>query len=231
MFTLGLVAVRHLERHPCAGGVPHPAGLRRRDDGAGRAAHAGAHLRQVRAGPRHELRRHSRPDRPDARARRRRAHRRLLALARDLLRQHSDRPARACTWSTAICPTIASEHTHPLDVVGLHPVRLRHRAAVLRARGLRRAHAERPRDARAAGALASRCSPATGCTRRALRIRCCGSACFASAPSAPRWAAASSRGLGIGGMPFLFPLLYQVGLGLHADPVRPADHAAGASPR
>ena len=46
--------------HPPAGRLPHPAGLRRRDDGAGRPAHAGAHLRQVRAVARHELRRHSR---------------------------------------------------------------------------------------------------------------------------------------------------------------------------
>ena len=34
--------------------------------------------------------------------------------------------------------------------------------------------------------------------------------------------------LGIGGVPFLLPLLYQVGLGIHADSVRAADHAAGA---
>ena len=34
--------------------------------------------------------------------------------------------------------------------------------------------------------------------------------------------------LGIGGVPFLLPLLYQVGLGFTADSVRAADHAAGA---
>ena len=33
--------------------------------------------------------------------------------------------------------------------------------------------------------------------------------------------------LGIGGMPFLFPLLYQVGLGIHSDSIRPADDAPG----
>ena len=34
--------------------------------------------------------------------------------------------------------------------------------------------------------------------------------------------------LGIGGIPFLLPLLYQVGLGLLTDPIRTAHHAAGA---
>jgi hypothetical protein len=33
--------------------------------------------------------------------------------------------------------------------------------------------------------------------------------------------------LGIGGIPFLFPLLYQVGLGLDSDSIRSADDAAG----
>ena len=45
--------------------------------------------------PRDELRRHSRPHRTDARPDRRRPHRRLLPLARDFLRQRSDRPRSA----------------------------------------------------------------------------------------------------------------------------------------
>ena len=55
-----VLSLRHLERHPSARRLPHPAGLRRSHDGAGRPAHPGAHLRQIRAHPRHELRRHSR---------------------------------------------------------------------------------------------------------------------------------------------------------------------------
>ena len=56
----GIVSLRHIEQHPCAGRVPHSAGLRRSDDGARRPAHPGADVRQIRTGSRHELRRHSR---------------------------------------------------------------------------------------------------------------------------------------------------------------------------
>ena len=62
-----VVSLRHIERHPCAGRVPHPAGLRRSDDGAGGPAHHGADVRQIRTHPRHELRRHPRSDWSDAR--------------------------------------------------------------------------------------------------------------------------------------------------------------------
>ena len=95
LFTLGsflcgissnihlLVACRILQG--CGGAMMVPVG----------PAHAGAHVRQIRAGPRHELRRHPGPDRPDAGADRRRPDRRLPPLARHLLRQHPDRPRRA----------------------------------------------------------------------------------------------------------------------------------------
>ena len=66
-----LAPVRPGARHPPAGGVPHPAGLRRGDDGAGRTADAGARVRQIAAGARDELRRHPEPRRADARTRRR----------------------------------------------------------------------------------------------------------------------------------------------------------------
>ena len=48
------------------------------------------------------------------------------------------------------------------------------------------------------------------------RRRCWSSGCCASAPFASRCSAALSRGIGIGGMPFLLPLLYQVGMGFPA---------------
>ena len=48
----GLAAVRPGDQHRHAGRLPHPAGHGRRHDGAGRAHDHGAHLRQVRAGPR-----------------------------------------------------------------------------------------------------------------------------------------------------------------------------------
>ena len=60
LFTLGIVSLRHIEQHPSAGRVPHPAGLRRSHDGAGGPAHPGADVCQIRTHPRHELRRHSR---------------------------------------------------------------------------------------------------------------------------------------------------------------------------
>ena len=94
-------------------------GVRRRDDGAGRAAHAGAHVPEIRAGARHELRRDPRARRPDARAARRRPHRRLPALARHLLRQPADRPRGPATSCTATCRTTASTSPPPLDVAGL----------------------------------------------------------------------------------------------------------------
>ena len=41
----GVVPVRYCRQHPHAGGRPHPAGLRRRHDGAGRPPDPGAHVR------------------------------------------------------------------------------------------------------------------------------------------------------------------------------------------
>ena len=115
----GLLSLRHIERHSSAGRLPHPARLRRSHDGAGGPAHPGAHVCQIRAGPRHELRRHSGAGRPDAGTDRRRPDRRLLSLAVHLLRESSDRPGRACSWSICICRTIAKSDTQPLDIVGL----------------------------------------------------------------------------------------------------------------
>ena len=78
-----------------------------------------------------------------------------------------------CTWSTAICPTTATESDAAARRRRAGALRLRRRAALVRARGVRRAHAERPRDPGPARASARRSSPATGCMRRAPRIPCC----------------------------------------------------------
>ena len=48
-------SVRNIKRHPFAGRLPHPARLRWRDDGAGRPAHLGANICQVRSAAYHEF--------------------------------------------------------------------------------------------------------------------------------------------------------------------------------
>ena len=63
----GIISLRHIEQHSSAGRLPHPAGLRRSHDGAGRPAHPGAHVCQIRTDPRHEFCRHSRFGWPHAR--------------------------------------------------------------------------------------------------------------------------------------------------------------------
>ena len=174
VFTLGSFLVRRLDQYPRAGGVPHPAGLRRRHDAARGPAHHGAHLRQIRAHPRHELRRHSRARRPDARAAARRIDHRLFSLERDFLRQHPDRPVRPGPGAQALAELRRrQELSAGLRRAGA--VRLGHLAAVLRARGIRRAHAERPRDRRRCWRSRRRCSRPTACIRCARRIRCCAS--------------------------------------------------------
>ena len=73
----------------------------------------------------------------------------------------------------ATCRTIASDKTHPLDVVGLVLFGARHRAAVLRAGSVRRAQPERARDAGPARARRRCCSPATASAPARRRFRCC----------------------------------------------------------
>ena len=149
-----LAPVRHLHRHPRARRLPHPPGLRRRDDGAGRPAHHGARLRQVGARPRHELRRDPGADRPDDRARwpaassSRYLHWRMIFFVNlpiglvglFLVYRH--------------LPDYRAAHTRPARLGGAGPLRLRRRPALVRARDLRRAHAGRAR--RSAALLARR---------------------------------------------------------------------------
>ena len=106
-----LVSLRRIQQHPLAGGLPHPARLRRRHDDPGGPHHHGARLCQIRAHQCHELRRHPRTRRPHARAGPGRRDHRLLSLERDFFRQHSDRPVRVVPGLSASCPTIASSAT------------------------------------------------------------------------------------------------------------------------
>ena len=189
------------------------AGLRRRDDAAGGAAHHGAHLCQIRIDPRHELRRHSRPDRSDARAADGRIDHRVFSLERHFLREHPDRPRRIGSWCTGICRITAPQENYPLDIIGLVLFGSGISLLVLCARGVRRAHVERARDRRGCSRYPLRCSPPMACTRvrtshpllrlslvriRSFRVSVTGNLLTR---------------LGIGGIPFLLPLLYQVGLG------------------
>ena len=209
----GLAAVRPGDQHPHAGRLPRPAGLRRRHDGAGRAHDHGAHLRQVGAGPRHELRGHPGPGRPDARARRRRADRRTTALERHLLRQRAGRPARALLRLALPARLPRATRAMPLDIARPGAVR----------RAASRCCPMCWRCSASTGWATSRC---WGCSRSP---RCCWPAtasapadaqypllrlaCSGSAPFAPRSSGSFFTRLGLGGMPFLFPLLYQIGLG------------------
>ena len=106
-------------------------------------------------------------------------------------------------------------------------VRLRDLAAILCARGVRRAHPERPRDRGAAGDL-GRLLGAYGLhsVRTAhplLRLGLMRIRSFRVSISGNMLTR-----LGIGGLPFLLPLLYQVGLGFTPIQSGPHDHAAGA---
>ena len=166
--------------------VPHPAGLRRRHDGARRPPHL------VRTFAKSELIRAMSfvaipaligpmlgPDR-------RRPDRRLPPLARHLLRQHPDRARRACTWSTCICRIIGRDRSTPLDVVGL----ILFGSGIALLSYVLEVFGEHTLSAGGnpgtAGDFHRRCWPATGCTpsedpvpTAAPRV------CFASAPSAP----------------------------------------------
>ena len=72
-------------------------------------------------------------------------------------------------------PNYRAARNYPLDVIGLVLFGVGNLAAVLCARGVRRAHPERPRDGGLAWRYPPRCSPPTACIRCASPIRCCGS--------------------------------------------------------
>ena len=213
LFTLGsllcgissnihvLVACRILQG--CGGAMMVPVG---------RLTH-GAHLRQIRTGPRHELRCHPRPDRPDAGARRGRPDRRLFSLARHLLRQPSHRAGRPVHGLSASAGLPRGAHasarfvglilfgsgiallSYVLEVFGEHTLSTREILGLLASFARAAGRLRIPRHAHAVFPL--------------LRLD------SVPHPHVPRGgerqllhAARASAAF-----PFLFPLLYQVGLG------------------
>ena len=128
---------------PCSSALRILQGCGGRAHDARRADHHGADLPEGRARPRDELRRGAGADRAPAWAARRRAHRRLPALADDLLRQPSRWGSSGCTSSSGTCPTTGPSDSDPIDFVGPRALRLGHRPPLLRPRDLRRARARR----------------------------------------------------------------------------------------
>ena len=147
MFTLGSFLCGIVEQHPCTGGVPHTAGLRRSHDGAGRR------LTMVRTFAKSELVRAMSfvaiPALigpmlgPVAGG----LDRRLLSLAGDFLREHSDRAVGLYLVYRHL-PDYR-ERTESAGRGRAAPVWLRRGAAVVRAGGIRRTHAEHARNTRA----------------------------------------------------------------------------------
>ena len=144
---------------------------------------------------------------------------------RHLLRQPSDRPHRFVPGLPA--PARLSRKVRSPRCGRPHPLWLRHRAAVVCAGGIRRTYAER--CAKSLGLLAISILLLAGYGLHAaktafpllalslFRIRT-----FRAAVSGSFFTR-----LGIGGIPFILPLLYQVGLGFYSDSIRSADDAAG----
>ena len=124
-------------------------------------------------------------------------------------------------------PDYREEHTHPLDIVGLilFGSGIALLSYVLEVFG---EHTLSAREILGLLAISARCcSPAMDCTPRStafplLRLSLFRIRTFRAAVSGSFFTR-----LGIGGIPFLLPLLYQVGLGFTPDSIRPADDAAG----
>jgi hypothetical protein len=131
----GFISLRHIDRHPLAGRLPHPAGLWWGHDGAGGPVDPGANVCQVRAHPRHELRCHSRAGWPHAGSRRGWPDRGIPALAVHLLCEH---PHRHCRFIDGLSPPagLSRRRQPPARYCRAHPVRIRHRPAVVRARDI-----------------------------------------------------------------------------------------------
>ena len=102
------------------------------------------------------------------------------------------------------------EKTHPLDTVGL--IRLVPVSPCCptywKSSGSTLLECPKSRDY---SRFLSHCSPVIGCTRNSSLTRCSSSACSGFAFRAA--VSGVFTRLGIGGVPFLLPLLYQVGLG------------------
>ncbi len=209
-FHTRIISLRHIQQHPFAGGVPHFAGLRRSHDGAGRAAHSGANVCQVRTHSRDELRGDSRAGWPDAWTDCRGLDRRIFTLAIYFLREHSDR-ARRFVDGLLHLPDYR-EKTHPLDIVGLI---LFGSGIALLSYVLEIFGEHELSTGEILGLLAVSLSLIGGYLLHArqiafplLRLSLFRIRTFSAAVSGSFFTR-----LGIGGVPFLLPLLYQVGLG------------------
>src|ERR1700690_4034156 len=182
--------------------MSHPARLRRSHDGPCGQAHHGAHIRKVRTHSRHEFRRHSRIDWPHART-----HRRRLIFFVNV-------PIGLVGLYMVYLhlPDYRQEHTDPLDVLGLilfgsgvallsyvlevfgeHTLSVREILSLL---------------ALSVVLLAGYGIHATKTPHPMLRL-----ALFRIRTFRTTVTGSFVTRLGIGGIPFLFPLLYQVGLG------------------
>ena len=131
-----IFSLRHIERYPFTGGVPHFAGLRRSHDGARRAAHFGTNVCKIRTHSSYEFCGYSRSGRPHAWADCRGLDRWIFALAVHFFREYSDRTHRFVDGLLA-STRLPRENT-PSRYCGAHSVRFRHRVAVLCAGDFRR---------------------------------------------------------------------------------------------
>ena len=153
----------------------------------------------------------------------RRLHHHLYLLALDLPDQHPDR-ARRHRAGHALHRGRAGRDARPVRPARHGAGRARRRRARLRRLGAR---ARFPAAAGRAGAdrrRRGRRPMPTCCMRGARRRRCSISRCWRSRPCAPPSLGGFLFRIGVGAMPFLLPLLLQLGFDLTAVPVRP-DHA------
>ena len=110
-------------------------------------------------------------------------------------------------------PNYREQRNYPLDIVGLVLFGSGISLLVLCARSVRRDHLERARDAGLAGDLGRAARRLRPAHRAHARIRCCGSGLLRIRSFRVAVTGNLFTRLGIGGIPFLLPLLYQVGLG------------------
>src|SRR5579859_2688896 len=219
-------SLRHIEQHSFAGGVPRSAGLRWSDDGAGRPAHLGAYVRQIGTHQRHELHGHSRLNWANAWTDCRRPNRRIPALAIYFFREYSDRP-RGFVDGLSSSTRLPRRKNQPARYCRAHPFRFRRCAALLRTGDFRRTHAKHGRDFWAIDdfSVTDRrlsVSRETDC----ISLAGVGSISHSHVPRSGERQLLHPPGHRRGAISFAAPLPGWPGL--HADSVRPADHASGA---
>ena len=116
----------------------------------------------------------------------------VSALAVYLLREYSDRPRRIGSGLSASAGLSRGAHASA-RCRWTDPVRFGHRPTFVRAGGLRRTHAEFPRDLGPSGTVACVACGLLVSRQDLLRFRCCSSACSGYGPFEPRSGAAFLR--------------------------------------